>query len=95
MCWGHFLRAKSTSLNPALCYEQTKEYKNKVLSLNKDYIFSIEFASTNFWYKYSHHPIGINEFGRSGSPEDIISFFSLDKYSIAKTIYEIYNNISK
>ena len=73
--------------------EQTEEYKNKVLSLDKKYIFSIELGSTSFWYKYSNHPIGIDEFGLSGKQEALMDHFSFSPFEIAKKIMTILNKM--
>ena len=60
------------------------EYKEKVLG-NKP-IISIEYGSTHLWYKYADLPIGIDVFGRSGKPNDVVSYFDLDPSKITMII---------
>ena len=72
---------------------QTEEYKNKVLCLDKKYIFSIELGSTVFWYKYTNHPIGLDQFGLSGKQETLIDHFMFSPFEIAKKIMSILNKM--
>ena len=73
--------------------EQSEEYKNKVLCLDKKYIFSIELGSTAFWYKYSNHPIGIDQFGLSGKQEELMQHFMFSSFLVAKKIIAILNKM--
>ncbi|HOO67996.1 MAG TPA: transketolase [Bacilli bacterium] len=67
------------------------EYKEGILpaGINK---IAIEFGSSYSWYKYVYserYLINIDKFGKSGSEEDILSYFKLDYDSIKKYIKEL------
>lgn len=78
------------------CYElfakQSKSYKDLVLGSKK--IISIEFGVTAPWYKLVDLAIGINRFGTSGKPKDVIKKLKLSSEEIAEKIfnYMVTNN---
>jgi transketolase len=53
---------------------------------------SIEFASTAFWHKYADLCIGIDTFGKSGKPKDLIQHFNLTPQQISIKIEDWYNS---
>ena len=65
--------------------EQPQTYKDLIL---KAPIFSIEFGSTNYWYKYSKHPIGVNCFGKSAPADMLKAYFKLQPKQIALDIVQ-------
>lgn len=71
------------------CYElfskQSKSYKDLVLGNKK--IISIEFGVTTPWYKIADLAIGINRFGVSGKPKDVIKKLKLSSEEIAEKIF--------
>ena len=72
------------------CYElfakQTKSYRDLVLG-NKP-VVAIEFGVTIPWYKIANYAIGINRFGYSGKPNDILKKLKLTPAEISKKIYD-------
>lgn len=62
------------------------KYKNQVLGDKP--IISIEYGSTDGWYKYADLPIGINTFGKSGKVSDVIKYFSLSPKQISMKIVD-------
>lgn len=78
------------------CYElfskQSKSYKELVLGNKK--IVSIEYGSTTPWYKIVDLAIGINRFGTSGKPKDVIKKLKLSPEDIVEKIfnYMVANN---
>ncbi len=55
--------------------KQDKAYQNKVLSLPKDKIVSVEMMSTFGWAKYAGHNYGIDTFGTSAPAKDAIKAY--------------------
>jgi transketolase len=70
---------------------QGSNYKASILD-NKP-IVSIELASTAPWYKYADLTIGIDQFGKSGKPVDLINFFDLTPQKITNKIIEWYQTL--
>ncbi len=62
---------------------QDESYRKQLLKLP---IFSIEYGNTFYWYQYSKYPFGINSFGASGKPNDVVKKFKLDANTIANQI---------
>lgn len=59
---------------------QSDAYKELILPKNIQLRIAIEAGISHFWYKYiglSGKIIGIDEFGRSGSGEDVFNFFKI------------------
>jgi transketolase len=52
-------------------------------------VFSLEFASTTPWYQFADYTIGIDQFGLSGKPNDLLHKFGLTAENIAKQIQAI------
>ena len=68
--------AKVVSMPSTFLFDkQDADYKNKILSLDKSKVFSIEMLSTFGWHKYSDHPYGIDTFGTSAPAKDAIKDF--------------------
>ena len=67
--------------------EQPDSYKQKVLSAETP-TFSLELSSDLSFLKYikNGEVIGVNTFGKSGSPKDILKEFNLDSGSVANRI---------
>ena len=67
--------------------EQPISYKQKVLSAETP-TFSLELSSDLSFLKYikNGEVIGVNSFGKSGSPKDILKEFNLDSGSVAERI---------
>jgi transketolase len=63
---------------------QGLNYRQTILD-NKPTV-SIELASTAPWYKYADLTIGVDDFGKSGKPQDVINFFDLTPEKIANKI---------
>ncbi|GHU30969.1 hypothetical protein FACS1894166_01560 [Bacilli bacterium] len=68
----------------ALFETQGKNYRDAVLD-DKPTI-SIEFGCTAPWYQYVDLAIGIDEFGKSGKPADVVNYFNLTPAKIAEQI---------
>jgi transketolase len=51
---------------------------------------SIEFSATAPWYKYADLTIGIDQFGKSGKPADVIDYFDLTPTKITTKIIDWY-----
>ena len=70
--------------------EQTKDYKDRVLSCtNETLIVSIEAGITNGWQKYTGRyglNIGIDSFGESAPGKDVASHFGLTPDKVCNTI---------
>jgi transketolase len=75
-------------VSTSLYDKQSNEYKNKILPKNIIKI-SIEAGSTLGWYKYADYVIGIDSFGKSGSIDDIRSYFGLNVENINNYINNI------
>lgn len=75
------------------CYElfnkQSNVYKDLILGDKK--VISIELGTTTPWYKIADYSIGINRFGVSGKPEDILKKFKLTPIDIATKIVTYLN----
>ncbi|MGL4617000.1 MAG: transketolase [Mycoplasmoidaceae bacterium] len=71
--------------------QQTKAYKESILG--DKIIVSIEFGVTTPWYKYADIAIGIDRYGYSGKPNDVIKKLGLDPNEIAKNIMKKYKEL--
>ncbi len=70
--------------------QQSKDYRNKILSETK-LVISIEASETKYWKKYTGNNglnFGINDFGKSAPYKEIYTHFGLDAESIIKRIKE-------
>jgi transketolase len=47
---------------------------------------SIEYAATAPWYKYADLTIGIDQYGKSGKPNEVVDYFDLSVEKIANRI---------
>ncbi len=56
--------------------KQSQNYKDEILPPSCNKRLSIEMASEFGWHKYATNTMSINEFGRSGKAEDVISYFN-------------------
>lgn len=68
--------------------EQDDSYKEELIPVGSK-VFAIEFGSSQSWYKYVHNQkylITIDEFGESGTKEDLYKSKKLDSKSIAEKI---------
>ena len=67
--------------------EQPNEYKQKVIDKNI-LTFAIELSSDNSFYKYisNGEVIGVNTFGKSGLPTDVLKELKVDTKNIANKI---------
>ncbi|OLY77630.1 Transketolase 1 [Smittium mucronatum] len=73
---------------------QSSEYRHQVLPKGVP-IISVEAMSTEPWYKYAHHPIGIDTFGASGKINDLYNYFGLTPEKIAvkaRKVIEFYKS---
>ncbi len=70
--------------------QQSTSYKESVLGVKK--VVSIEFGVTTPWYKYADITIGIDQFGYSGKPSDVIKKLNLTTESVVKKIMQEYKN---
>lgn len=72
-----------------LFFEQPKEYQDSIIPPNAK-VFTIEAGSTLGWYKVASHgcAIGIDTFGESGAPKDVLTTVGFDYDSIMKKIIE-------
>lgn len=68
---------------------QKQEYIDSVLG-NKP-IVSIEYGCTGPWYQYVDLAVGINSFGKSGKPKDVVDYFDLNPQQIANKIISYLN----
>lgn len=71
--------------------KQSLEYKQSLLPAGYKKIV-IEYGSSYSWYKYvfsDKYLVNINQFGKSGSKEDVLKSFNLDYDSIKKYIKSI------
>lgn len=64
--------------------KQDQKYIEKILD-DKPKI-SIEFGSTYYWSKFCDYSIGIDTFGKSGKPGDLLKYFKLTDLDIANKI---------
>ena len=64
--------------------QQSDDYKKTIFDKKKK--ISIEFGSTTPWYKYVDYAVGIDEFGHSGKPNDVIAKMELTVTEITKKI---------
>lgn len=71
-----------------LLNEQTEQYKNNIFDYKPK--ISIEFGTTTPWYKYVDFAIGVDVFGLSGKPNDVLSHLNLTNEKIASTINKWY-----
>jgi len=67
-----------------LLMQQDKEYLDTIFDSSKK--VSIEFGSTAPWYKYVDLAIGVDQFGLSGKPNDVIKRLGLTTEQIVKKI---------
>lgn len=72
-----------------LFFEQPEEYRNSIIPPNAK-VFTIEAGSTLGWYKVASHgcAIGIDTFGESGAPSDVLQKCQFDYDSIMNKILE-------
>jgi len=75
-CWSYFDK-------------QSEEYKNEVLSLDRDHIISIEMLSSFGWDKYAAHHMAIDTFGKSAPAKVVIPDFGFT----AENVKEFVKNI--
>lgn len=73
--------------------QQGSTYKDSIIDKNP--IVSIELSSTAPWYKYADLTIGIDQFGKSGKPNDILNHFDLTPEKIKDKILIWYNSYNK
>lgn len=73
--------------------EQSEKYIDSVLG-NKP-IVSIEYGTTAAWYKIADYAVGIDQFGKSGKPDDVVNYFKLDGKQISDKIIKWYSNKNK
>jgi transketolase len=79
------INARVISFNSVELFEaQDNEYKATVLDGCPT--VSIEYAMTAPWYKYADLAIGIDQFGKSGKPNDVITHFELTSDKIINKI---------
>jgi transketolase len=79
------IKARVISMPSVELFEsQGTNYKETILDGKP--IVSIEFASTAPWYKYADFTIGINQFGKSGKPADVLDYFDLTPTKITDKI---------
>ncbi len=78
-----------------LLSKQTPAYQQKIFDYKPK--VCIEFGWTAPWFKYVDHVVGLDSFGISGKPSDVIDNFNLNEKSIASNIIKWYkiNNIKK
>jgi len=69
--------------------KQSEEYKEFVLGKNYEKRVSLEIQSTYGWGKYAKYNIGIDSFGASGKPADLIKHFKFTKEDIAEKIQNL------
>lgn len=63
---------------------QTEDYKKSIFDKKKK--ISIEFGCTAPWYKYVDYAIGIDQFGYSGKPNDVLNKLGLSIDEITKKV---------
>jgi transketolase len=71
---------------------QSEKYKDAVIPKNVKSIFSIEAGSTIGWHKYTGKfgkCFGVDEFGDSGTPNDMFNKFGLTADNITKEIVKV------
>jgi transketolase len=79
------IKARVISMPSIELFEsQGTNYKESILD-NKPTV-SIEFASTAPWYKYADLVIGIDQFGKSGKPDEVVEYFDLTPTKITDRI---------
>ena len=69
-CWSYF-------------DAQDKDYKNSVLSLDREKIVSIEMLSSFGWDKYAANHLSIDSFGKSAPAKDVINAFGFTADKVA------------
>jgi len=70
---------------------QTEKYQNSVIPKDAN-VFVIELSSSYSWYKYTkdkEHLFTVDEFGFSGSKEDILNKYGFDSDKIANKIEKL------
>ena len=75
----------------SLFEENTDSYKEKLLPVGYK-IFAIEYGSSSDWYKYVRNEkylININNFGKSGTKDEILEYFELDYESVKNYIIDM------
>jgi len=75
----------------SLFEENSEEYKNNLLPQGYK-TFAIEYGTSADWYKYVRNEkylININNFGKSGTEEEILEYFELDYESVKNYISEL------
>ncbi|MGL4647343.1 MAG: transketolase [Mycoplasmoidaceae bacterium] len=70
--------------------KQTPAYQASVLGDKT--VVSIEFGVTTPWYKYADIAIGIDQFGYSGKPNDVIKKLQMTPEAIVEKIMKEYKN---
>jgi transketolase len=93
---AHNLEAKGLNIrvvsmpNPKLFLKQNSKYINDVLPVNKK-IVVVEAASSYGWHQFtsSKNIIAIDEFGKSGSENDVYTDFKFDLKSITDKIEKL------
>ena len=71
--------------------ENEDEYKELILPTGYKTI-AIEYASSSDWYRYvrgEKYLININNFGKSGTKEEILEYYELDYESVKKYIMDL------
>ena len=71
--------------------KQTEKYRNSIIP-NDIKVFVIELSSSYSWYKYTNnkeHLFTIDEFGLSGSKEEILTKYGFDSEAIANKIEKL------
>ena len=89
------IRARIVSMSCVSVFEeQTDNYKNMVLGeLPKVFV---EASADNCWLKFAERAdliLNLHNFGRSGSPDEILSYLELDGDGIAERILNWHKNI--
>ena len=77
-----------------LFLEQTEEYQNAIIPKGVK-VFTIEASSSLIWNRFASNPncaIGIDEFGLSGSKQDVKKKLNFDYDSILNRIYDELNS---
>ena len=66
--------------------QQSKEYQEEILPSTCQNRLAIEMASEFGWHKYAKETLCMQEFGRSGKAEEVISYFHFDVDTIVKKV---------
>lgn len=64
------------------------EFKKTIL-VNNIKSVAIEMGSTYMWYQFVDVVFGVNEYGKSANPDDVVKYFEMDSINLSKKIEKL------